>query len=670
LAISSPGIGSNLDINSIVSQLMQVESQPLIALSKKEASYQAKLSAYGSLSGALSTFQNSAATIGNISKFQQLSASSTDATIASASVAASAAPGKYELAISQLAQAQSIASAGQTSASGAIGAGGSTTVTFQFGRIQGGTLANGVYTGASFAQDATQSSSSITIDSSNNSLQGIRDAINKAKLGVTATIVSDGSAAPHRLVLTSNKTGEASSMKISVAGDSALQDLLAYDPDTSTGGVQKFTQSVAGQDAKLKINGIDISSASNTLSSAVEGLTLTLGKVGSTAVTVTRDTAAIENSIKAFIKSYNDLNTTIKNLTAYNAETKVGGPLVGDSTVRTVQSEVRRMFSTIPEGLTGSLTSLSQVGVSFQKDGSLALDSSKLQSALSSNFEGVGRLFATTATPSDSLISFSSAAAATKTGSHTLQVDSLATKGSVTGLAPANLTITASSNDSLSLNIDGVTATITLAAGTYTADSLAAHVQSAINGASAFSSAGIGVSVTQTGGTLSIVSNRYGSASVVAVSGNGSSGLLGGSPTPVSGTDVQGSINGVAAVGSGQYLTGATGTRAEGLRLQVTGGSTGNRGSIDFSKGYATQLGSALDTFLGSKGLISGRTDGLSRSIKDVDKQRDVLNLRLENMEKRYRAQFTALDVMLAGMTSTSNYLTQQLAALANLSNE
>ncbi len=665
MAISSSGIGSGLDVNGIVQQLMQVESRPLTLLSKKESSYQSKLSAYGALSSSLSSFQAAIGGLNNLSKFQQLGVTSSEATVASATASSTAAPGKYEIDVIHRAQAQSLASAGQNTTTAAIGAGGSTTINFQFGTISGGTLSNGVYDGASFAQDASQSTGTVTIDSSNNSLQGIRDAINKAAIGVTATIVSDGSDAPNRLVLTSTKTGAASSMKISVDGDAALQNLLAYDP-TST---QKLTQNTVGQDAQLKVNGIDIKSATNTLTSAIDGLTLNLNKLGTTSISVTRDTAAIESGVNAFIKAFNELHGTLKYQTGYNAETRVGGPLVGDATARTIQTAMRNVFSMQPEGLSGGLMHLSQVGISFQKDGSLALDSSKLKSAIEKNPGDIGKLFATAGSPSDSLVSFIGSTAATKPGSNALVVTALATRGQITGSAAANTTIAAGVNDALSLTIDGVTSTVKLAAGTYTAETLGKHLQSLVNGTSAFSAAGISVSVAQTGGVLTITSGRMGSTSRVAVSGAGAADLLGGAPVAASGTDVAGTINGIAAVGSGQFLTGAAGSSAEGLKIQIAGGALGARGGIDFSKGFATQLSTLVSSFLGSNGLISSRTDGINRSIKDIGAQRDAVNNRLTSIEERYRKQFTALDAMMANMGSTSAYLSQQLASLANMNN-
>lgn len=679
MGISSPGIGSNLDVNGIVSKLMAVESQPLQNLAKKEASYQAKLSAFGNLSSALSSFQSTVAALSAPGKFQSISATAADTTIITGTATSKAVPGSYAVNVTALAQAQTLATAGQTSLTAPIGDGVPTTLSFQFGTISGGTLLNGKYVSnpsatppnPTFTQDANQPSGTVTIDSTNNSLQGIRDAINKANIGVTATIVSDGSATPYHLVLTSNKTGVTSSMKITVTrpptapANTALSDLLAYDP----AGTQNLTQSTAAQNAALTVNGIAVTSATNSVSEAIQGVTLNVAKVGSTTLAVARDTASVQSAINDFVKAYNDLNKTTGMLTSYDPATKRAGPLLGDASVRTIQSQVRSVLTSALSGQSGSLNTLAQIGISLQKDGSLSVDSTKLQNAITSNFNDIAGLFSSMGMPTDSLINYAGSTAATQPGGHAINISALATQGKLTGSAPpASMTIVAGSNDQLVMTVDGVTASVKLAPNTYTSSSLAAQVQSAINGASAFSSAGISVSVSTnpSTGIMSITSNRYGSASNVSASGNAAANLFS-TPTSVAGIDVAGTIDGIAAIGSGQFLTGATASPSEGLKLQVTGGTTGSRGTVNYSQGYAYRLNKLISNFLGSNGLIADETNGINRSIKDIGNSRDALNLRLAAIEKRYRAQFTALDTTISSMSQTSTYLTQQLAQLANL---
>lgn len=665
MGIQSTGVGSNLDVNSLISKLMQIESQPLTTLAKKEASYLSKLTAYGSLNGALSSFQSSFVGLNSVAAFQNLTANVGDATILSASTTSVATAGNYNINVTQLAKAQTISSAGQVSTTDTIGTGSTTTISFQFGTISGGTLSNGVYSGASFAQDANQATGTVTIDSSNNSLQGIRDAINAAGKGVTASIVGDGSATPYHLVLSSNKTGLTSSLKIDVSGDATLQSLLSYNP----AGTQNFTETTTGQNANLSINGINITSTSNTVNDAVQGAAITLAKVGSTTLSLSNNTSGVQNSINTFVKGFNDLQATFKSLTGFDASTKKGGVLTGDAAARGAQNQVRNALSSAVNGLGGNITTLSSIGISFQKDGTLSVDSTKLQAALNNNFKEISGLFATIGKATDSLVSYSTSSTSTTQGNYALNISALATQGSLTGdvdLTAGNTTI--DPGTSINVTIDGTSSAVSLAAGSYTASQLTTLLQTSINGTTAFTNAGIKISAATTGGRfLKLTSNSYGSTSNIALS-NGSgtaiSALTGTVFSGTAGTNVTGSFNGVSAVGTGQFLTGTTGSAADGLKVLVSGGTIGDRGTVHFSKGYASQLNNLFSSIMGSGGSIASTTDGVNRSIKDIGKQRDILNSRLIDTEIRLRAQFTALDRIVSGLNNTSSFLTQQLSAL------
>ena len=264
-ATASATTGTSIDVNSIVSQLMAVEQRPITKLNVQEASYQAKLSAFGTIKGALATFQSTLQGLSNVSKFQAVNATPSDTTIFSATAASTAIAGSYSLDITSLAQSQKLVAAGQTSSTAAIGTGAATTVTFDFGSISGGTFSavTGAYTGAAFTSNGN-ATKSININSTNNSLQGIRDAINSLKMGVTATIINDGSGTPYRLALSSDSSGANNSLKISVTGDTAVSNLLANDP----AGVQHLAETVTAQNANFKVNGVAVSKSSNTAASA------------------------------------------------------------------------------------------------------------------------------------------------------------------------------------------------------------------------------------------------------------------------------------------------------------------------------------------------------------------------------------------------------------------
>ncbi|HEY8606498.1 MAG TPA: flagellar filament capping protein FliD [Noviherbaspirillum sp.] len=664
----SPLGGSNLDINSIVAQLMAVEERPLTRLTEKEASYKARLSAVGNLKSSLSAFQTALRSLSDVSKFQSVKASVADTAVATASASAGAAGGTFTLEVSKLAQAQKLASAGQASAGTPIGTG---TITFDFGSINVGSgsfdAATGKYTGASFTSNGN-GVKTVTIGSGNASLSGIRDAINAAGIGVTASIVNDGSASPHRLVLTEQSTGKTNSMKISVSGDAALASLMNHDP-AGTPAAQGFTETSTAQNAELKVDGIAVSKPSNTINDVMTGVTLTLNKtnVGSpTNVSVTKDASAINGAVGQFVAAYNVINQALTNASSYNPETKVAAVLNGDATVRSIQTQLRAMLITPIEG-GGAFKTLSQIGVSVQKDGNLAVDNAKLQKAVESNFSDIAALFTATGKATDSLVAYSGSTEKTKAGSYDLNISRIATKGKTTGSAVAALTIGAS-NDTLEVKLDGVTATIKLAQKTYaSADALALEIQSKINGVAEFVSAGSSVSVSQTGGRISILSSRYGSGSNISITGgNGSAGLLGATPVTSGGEDVAGTLNGVPGVGAGQFLTGAAGSAADGLKLLISGGSATSRGTVSFSKGYAYQFDKLVDTLLAEDGPINAKTDGINASLKSLDKQKQQLNDRLDQIEKRYKAQFSALDTLLSSMGQTSSYLTQQLASLSS----
>ncbi|WPH19568.1 flagellar filament capping protein FliD [Variovorax paradoxus] len=388
-SFSSLGVGSNLDLSTLLTQLQTAESQPLVLLQQRQVSYTSKLSAYGTLQSSLSTLQTAAKKLSDPALFQGVKAVSSAADVLTASAAGTATAGTYAVNVTQLAQPQSLVAAGQASTTTAIGSG---TITIDFGAITGGTLdpATGTYTGAGFTPDATRTAVPITINGSNNTLAGIRDAINAAKAGVSASIVNDGSGTPNRLVLTSLQSGETSSMRVSVAGDAALQGLLNNDP----AGTQNLRQTVAAQNAELTVNGIAVTSASNTVKEAIQGTTLTLLKTGASSLSTQADTAAVETAINDFVKAYNSLQATARTLTTYDQDSKTGAALVGDSTLRNLQTSIRQALTTPQAGGANDMKVLSEIGVAFQKDGTMAVDSAKLKSALAGNLAGVSGLFA------------------------------------------------------------------------------------------------------------------------------------------------------------------------------------------------------------------------------------------------------------------------------------
>ena len=658
MAISSPGVGSKLDVNSIVTQLMGIESRPLAQLNTREISFQAKLSAFGSIRSALSQFQGAMSSLSFASRFEGATATSSDTAAVSASATARAPAGSYAVEVSALAQNQRLVAAGQATTTATIGTG---TLTFDFGTISGGSFdaQAGQYSGAAFAS-AGSGVRTVTIASGSGSLGGIRDAINAAGIGVTASIVNDGGASPFRLVLSSDRTGAANAMKITVDGDAALDSLLGQDPAST----QNLVQTAAARNAELTINGVAVTKPTNMVSDALEGVTLTLSKtnVGSPAtVSVTRDSGKAVAAAETFVKAYNDLDKTLEDLSAYNAGTRTGAVLNGDPAVRSLQNQLRTVFSQPLGGAGSDLRSLSDIGMAFQRDGSLLLDATKMNRVMAANPGRIAGLFAPLGRSTDSLVEFVSARSGVSAGSYALDVTQLATRGTGNGTVPAGLTISAGVNDTLDLTVDSTAFSVTLAAGTYaSASALAAQLQGRINGASALAAAGGGVEVSESAGQLTVTSNTYGTASRVILSGgNGMAGLFGASPVRADGIDAAGMIDGVAATGSGQTLTSDA-----GLSVRVLGGALGARATIDYTVGYASQLSGLASAQLGAQGSVASRTEGISRSVSLISDQRTSMQRRLDDVEKRYRAQFGALDVLISNLSQTSEFLTQQLASL------
>lgn len=367
-SLSSPGIASGLDVNSIISKLMELERIPLTKLATKEADYNAKLTAYGSIKGALSSMQTAAQTLAATSTFTGKSASVSDSTVLAASASSTATAGTYDIAVTQLAKAHTI----------------HTNVAYGADTFDTGTLRITIGTGTPVDINLASSST----------LSGIRDAINLANAGVTASIINDGTA--DRLVLTSKTTGTAGAITIAAPttnndGTRRLTDLI--------GG--NLTTDQAGQNAQLTVNGFAVTRSSNTITDAIAGVTLNLTKgtvatPGTATLTVATNTAATTTAIDNFVKTYNSAVNLLKTNSAYNAATKKAAVLNGDNTVRSLQSQLSSLVQSSVTGVAGGISSLSDIGISVQRDGTLTTDSTKLAAALADPNKDVAALFTQT----------------------------------------------------------------------------------------------------------------------------------------------------------------------------------------------------------------------------------------------------------------------------------
>lgn len=404
-SIGSLGVGSGMDLNGLLDKIAASERLPLNAIRSRQASYSAKVSAYGSLMGMLTSLQLAADKLADAKFATGFKSSSSATTVLGASSDATAVAGSYSVVVDRLAQAQTLVARGVATTVDDIGA-DAATITIDFGSIEDNTdpdvaapfafdAESGTYSGAMFTADAAKSAISVNLEAGKTSLADVRDAINAAAKGaVTASIVNDGSS--NRLVLTAAATGQKSSMRVSVAGaNTDLQGLLANDP----AGTQNLKQTAAAQDAALTVNGIAVTNATNTVSGALQGVTLTLVDKGTSTVKVERDTGSAQTAINEFVGAYNKLDAKLRELTAFNAGSKGGGVLLGDGTARSIQARVRSaLFDVVPGLVAGDPERLSDLGIAFQKDGSLLANSTKLGEALASRPEAVGRLFGGDAT--------------------------------------------------------------------------------------------------------------------------------------------------------------------------------------------------------------------------------------------------------------------------------
>lgn len=375
--LSSIGIGSGLDAEAIVTQLVALERRPIQQLQTEAGKIDARLSSFGRIQSALDSLRTAARSLTDTSTWRAAGATSADTTAVGVTVSSGTSPGSYAVQVNALAAAQMNAASAVANSTTAIGEG---TLTIDIGR-----WADNL---SSFTPKAGSSQVQITIGPGEDTLDKIRDKINNTSgLGVRASIVNDATGS--RLVLQSRETGAENGFRIQVTDDdgddtdNAGLSRLAYDPP---GGAAVSTRSQAGRNAQATINGLAVESATNSLSNVIDGVSLTLGKVttGTVDVTVSRDTASMRKSIDGFVSAYNDLVKLVRDQTKYDAGSKNAGTLQGDRTAIGILSQVRSVLG-------GSSTASSvfgraaDIGLQIQTDGTLKLSSTKLD-------EGFGKL--------------------------------------------------------------------------------------------------------------------------------------------------------------------------------------------------------------------------------------------------------------------------------------
>lgn len=390
-SIQSLGVGSGLDVNSIISQLMAIEQQPIKRLEKAASGVQSEISTYGTIKSKLDALDSGVATLAKAQTWLETSVNLNGADEFSVTASTDASPVELDIHIQSLAQRQSIATTAFTSGDATVGTG---TLSIQIG----------TWTAAGFSgfdpqlvDDPDNPGNSIprnveiVIDADHQSLSDIRDAINGAGAGVTASILNDASGA--RLVVRSDDTGEVNGFKIEVSDSTGELGALSFtaqsDPATASGA----RGNAQGANLQATLNGAAVSSASNTLTEVLDGITIRALRPTSSTKTaaIERDVEGMKTKVNAFVTAYNELNVYLKQQTAYNAASQTAGALQGDRVAISLQSRLRNEV-TGSSAASSVFERLSTVGIELQKDGTLKVNDSKLTSALN-NLPQLAKLF-------------------------------------------------------------------------------------------------------------------------------------------------------------------------------------------------------------------------------------------------------------------------------------
>ncbi len=647
-------INGGLDVQSIVDQLISVESEPVTRMQTQTDTLQKKVSAFQGINTKLASFLDSVNSVLfadetvpyytpgafadrlSHSVFARRSVTSSDENVITAESLKGTASGSFEITVNGLARAESKASSNFAD-----------TDTTQTGT---GTL---VFTVGS--EDPV----TINIDSSNNTLQGIRDAINAAKAGITAAIINDGSANPYRLVITSDKTG--------VANAYTVQDNL------SGGQALNLTQNVAAANAEFEVNGIAVSKSSNTVTDVIDGVSFTLHDKTTAPVTlaVDNDADGIVAALQQLVSAYNDVNSVIDAQSKYNENTKTAGILSGDSTLRNIKNKIQDLLRQSVANDFTSYSVLSQVGLRFNNDGSLTLDESKLRDAIDKDVNAVAALFLGDGAISDGRVTYNSQTSQTQPGTYSIAVTGLAQQGIVVG---GRAITSLSANENLTITYGSTSTAVSLVTG----DSLSS-ILSKINDALAAN--GAQAAATDDGtGKIKIVTSAYGSSQTISVvsdqaDADGTTGF-GTAPVTGNGVDISGTINGDAAVGSGLTLTGAAGKPEEGLVLTISQTATGSYGTIRVAADYTDAAGSSpLINLRGAlknitdplTGPIHNATDALNSNIRDLADRIDAYKARLDVRRELLTAEYSKADAALREMQVLQASISSQLSSLSSV---
>lgn len=656
--ISSLGIGSGVLTSELVDQLVQAERAPTEnRLAQKTERTQALISAYGTLRSAVTELRLPMRQLSAPDNLKAFSATSSNEDVAVSVDSSKANRGTYSVDVTSLASAQALASrdvfADRDKTS--VGQG---TMTLSVG----------------------DNTTNIVIDSSNDTLQGLANAINDSDAGVSAGVIDTGSG--FQLVLSADETGTANAVSISVSGDSAgtdtdAQGLSRFAFNTSMDAGAGLNETIAASDAVMSINGVEVTRSTNSFENVIDGLTFDLTATGTSTVKVEQDLGAVADRVQGFVEKFNGLQETIDALAGFNAESGNGSLLTGDSVIRGIQNQLRQVLTRVVPGLEdASVRSLADVGITTNfETGSLEFDREEFMAQLKANPDDVTALFAEQGRATDSQVEFVRSGVNTEPGTYDINVTQAATQGTLAGNAAATFPVTIDgTNDEFSLLVNGDTSVnLQLTQQTYnSAQDLVDEIQAQLNSNNALNASDGSVQVSLgAGDELVFSSSTYGSESSVTLSSAESAATFGlDAATSTDGLDVAGTIDGRTAEGEGQTLfLGENSGAASGLQVQILGDQTGSRGSIQFIEGVGERTVDLITNFVGADGAIDTRTESLNRDLERIQENQIRLEERIAAYRERLVSQFTAADSLISQLNSTQDFVSQQLAALAPQNN-
>lgn len=527
-SIQSLGLGSNVLTSELVDQIIEAERAGTEALiTQRQTVTEAKISAYGEIESLVSAFQ---LTVNDLTKRDIISgttSSSSDESIVTVSSDNSATTGTYNLEVQAIAEAHSLSSAEYADPTSIVSTAGG-VLDFRFGTTTYTGAGNDVYD--TFTVNSDKSGASVTI-AANSTLADIRDTINAADFGVTASIVFNGSG--YVLSMVSDDSGLDNSIEVtasaSAGGPLSSDGLEALAFNASQSGASNLSENQQAQDAQLTFNGLNVTRESNSISDLITGADLTLqsANVGQNiSISIETDITAFSDKVGELVDNYNALKESVDFYTDYDTAKNEAGLLTGDGTIRRLMDSIDNIMASSVSGITGKeYESFAEIGITKDQnnDFKMVFDPFQFTKAIGKDRDTIGNIFGTSGSTTDSLITYSNESINTQSGTYDISVTQLGTKATYEGAIISTLDFSSavkitSGNDDFSINVDGKTANITLTQGDYTTGAdLAAEIQSQINNASSLKNNGAGVAVSYDATNLKfdITSNLYGSDSQV-----------------------------------------------------------------------------------------------------------------------------------------------------------